>query len=54
MKEKHISQLAALMITVFATGQTQEETIKRSVTLYNPYKPTLAGGDQESTSACGR
>ena len=33
---------ALLLIPVILSGQnTQEETIKRSVTLYNPYKPTL-------------
>jgi hypothetical protein len=26
---------------VLATAQTEDETIRRSVTLYNPYKPTL-------------
>jgi hypothetical protein len=45
MKAKTYITAAALMITVLAAGQTQEETIKRSVTLYNPYKPTL----QEAT-----
>jgi|WetSurMetagenome_2_1015567.scaffolds.fasta_scaffold35399_2 hypothetical protein len=31
-----------LLIPVFVSGQTkQDETIKRSVTLFNPYKPTL-------------
>jgi len=45
MKAKTYITSAALMITVLAAGQTQEETIKRSVTLYNPYKPTL----QEAT-----
>jgi len=33
---------AALLFPLTLSGQTtQEETIKRSVTLYNPYKPTL-------------
>ena len=41
MKRKSYITLAALLISVFAAGQTQEDTIKRSVTLYNPYKPTL-------------
>jgi hypothetical protein len=41
MKRKSYITLAALLLSVFATGQTQEDTIKRSVTLYNPYKPTL-------------
>ncbi len=41
MKRKSYITLAALLISVLATGQTQEDTIKRSVTLYNPYKPTL-------------
>jgi hypothetical protein len=45
MKRKSYITLAALLLTVFATGQTQEDTIKRSVTLYNPYKPSL----QEAT-----
>jgi hypothetical protein len=45
MKAKTYITAAALMITVLATAQTEEETIKRSVTLYNPYKPTL----QEAT-----
>ena len=41
MKRKSYITLAALLLSVFAAGQTQEDTIKRSVTLYNPYKPTL-------------
>ncbi len=45
MKAKTYITAAALMITVLAMAQTEEETIKRSVTLYNPYKPTL----QEAT-----
>lgn len=45
MKRKSYITLAALLMSVLATGQTQEDTIKRSVTLYNPYKPTL----QEAT-----
>jgi len=45
MKRKSYITLAALLLTVLATGQTQEDTIKRSVTLYNPYKPSL----QEAT-----
>jgi hypothetical protein len=45
MKRKSYITLAALLLSVFATGQTQEDTIKRSVTLYNPYKPSL----QEAT-----
>ena len=32
---------AALMLSAVATAQTEEETIRRSVTLYNPYKPSL-------------
>ncbi len=45
MKGKIYITAAVLLISVIATGQTQEETIRRSVTLYNPYKPTL----QEAT-----
>ncbi len=45
MKGKIYITAAALLISAIATGQTQEESIKRSVTLYNPYKPTL----QEAT-----
>jgi len=45
MKGKTYITATALLISVLATGQTQEENIKRSVTLYNPYKPTL----QEAT-----
>ncbi len=45
MKEKIYITAAVLLISVFAKGQTQDETIRRSVTLYNPYKPTL----QEAT-----
>lgn len=45
MKRKSYITLAALLLSVFATGQTQEDTIKRSVTLYNPYIPSL----QEAT-----
>jgi len=45
MKRKTYITLAALLLTVFAAGQTKEDTIKRSVTLYNPYKPSL----QEAT-----
>ncbi len=45
MKRKSYITIAALLISVLVTGQTKEDTIKRSVTLYNPYKPTL----QEAT-----
>ncbi len=45
MKRKSYITLVALLLSVLATGQTQEDTIKRSVTLYNPYKPSL----QEAT-----
>jgi len=41
MKTKGYITAAALLITVVATAQTEDETIRRSVTLYNPYKPTL-------------
>ncbi len=41
MNRKPYIILAALLLTLAASGQTQEATIKRSVTLYNPYKPTL-------------
>lgn len=41
MNRKPYILLAVLLLTVAASGQTQEESIKRSVTLYNPYKPTL-------------
>jgi hypothetical protein len=45
MKAKTYLTAGALMISLLAAGQTEEETIKRSVTLYNPYKPSL----QEAT-----
>src|SRR5512133_685791 len=46
MKIRSYIIIAALLLPLAAIGQsTQEETIKRSVTLYNPYKPTL----QEAT-----
>lgn len=41
MKKKTYFTAAALLITVLAGGQTEDESIRRSVTLYNPYKPTL-------------
>jgi len=41
MKKKIYFTAAALLITVLAGGQTEDEAIRRSVTLYNPYKPTL-------------
>ena len=41
MNRKPYIILAALLLTLAASGQTEEATIKRSVTLYNPYKPTL-------------
>ena len=42
MKMRSYIFLAALFLPVAVMGQTtQDETIKRSVTLYNPYKPTL-------------
>jgi hypothetical protein len=41
MKRRQYITLAAIMLSLIATGQTQEEIIRRSVTLYNPYKPTL-------------
>ncbi len=41
MKVKTYITTAALLISVVAAGQTEEETIRRSVTLYNPYKPSL-------------
>jgi hypothetical protein len=41
MKAKTYITAAALLISVVAAGQTEEETIRRSVTLYNPYKPSL-------------
>lgn len=41
MKGKFYIMAAVLLITVTATAQTEEETMKRTVTLYNPYKPTL-------------
>lgn len=40
MKAKIYISAAALMISLLANGQT-EEAIRRSVTLYNPYKPSL-------------
>ncbi|HUW93431.1 MAG TPA: hypothetical protein VMV74_09715 [Bacteroidales bacterium] len=46
MKMRSYIFFAALLLPFAAFGQTtQDETIKRSVTLYNPYKPTL----QEAT-----
>jgi hypothetical protein len=41
MKQRIYITAAALLLTVIATAQTEEETIKRTITLYNPYKPTL-------------
>lgn len=41
MKRYQYITAAALLLSLVATAQTEEETIKRSVTLYNPYKPTL-------------
>ncbi|MDF1560840.1 MAG: hypothetical protein P1P83_11650 [Bacteroidales bacterium] len=41
MKKKIYFTAAALLITILAGGQTEDEAIRRSVTLYNPYKPTL-------------
>ena len=42
MRTKSYIVTLMLLIPVMVLGQnTQEETIKRSVTLYNPYKPTL-------------
>jgi len=40
MKAKIYISATALLISVLASGQT-EEAIRRSVTLYNPYKPSL-------------
>lgn len=45
MKLKAYITVAALLVTLIAGAQTQDETLRRSVTLYNPYKPTL----QEAT-----
>ena len=46
MKKRSYIAFAVLLMPLFALGQTtQDETIKRSVTLYNPYKPSL----QEAT-----
>jgi hypothetical protein len=45
MKVKAYITTAALLVTLIAGAQTQDETLRRSVTLYNPYKPTL----QEAT-----
>ena len=41
MNKKLYFAAAAMLITLVAGGQTKDETIRRSVTLYNPYKPTL-------------
>lgn len=41
MKGKTYTTAVAVLISVLVTGQTQDESIRRSVTLYNPYKPTL-------------
>jgi hypothetical protein len=41
MKGKYYIMAVALLISVTAAAQTEDETIKRTVTLYNPYKPTL-------------
>jgi hypothetical protein len=41
MKKKIYFAAAAMLITLLAGGQTEDEAIRRSVTLYNPYKPTL-------------
>lgn len=41
MKLKGYITAAVLLIPAFAAAQTEDETIRRSVTLYNPYKPTL-------------
>ncbi|MBE0668549.1 MAG: hypothetical protein IH593_12890, partial [Bacteroidales bacterium] len=42
MKMRSYIIFAALLLPFTVSGQTtQEETIKRSVTLYNPSKPTL-------------
>ena len=41
MKAKHYIMAVALLIPVTVTAQTEEESIRRTVTLYNPYKPTL-------------
>jgi hypothetical protein len=45
MKAKAYITITALLVTLIAGAQTKEETLRRSVTLYNPYKPTL----QEAT-----
>jgi hypothetical protein len=45
MKTRSYITFAALLLSVAVTGQKEEEALKRSVTLYNPYKPTL----QEAT-----
>lgn len=45
MKLKTYITAATLLISVLVTGQTEEEAFRRSVTLYNPYKPSL----QEAT-----
>lgn len=45
MKGKIYIAAVFLLLTATGTAQTGDETIRRSVTLYNPYKPTL----QEAT-----
>ena len=48
MKLKGYITAAAFLSTVLLTAQTEDETIRRSVTLYNPYKPTLQQADKRA------
>ncbi|MBK7489172.1 MAG: hypothetical protein IPI74_05035 [Bacteroidales bacterium] len=41
MKGKYYIMAVVMLITATAAAQTEDENIKRTVTLYNPYKPTL-------------
>ena len=41
MRVKYFMTAAALLFALTTAAQTEDESIKRTVTLYNPYKPTL-------------
>lgn len=49
MKTRSYITLAALLLSIAAAGQNEEEGIRRSVTLYNPYKPALQEAVKRTT-----
>lgn len=42
MKNRIYLVITGILMTLAVAGQTADESIKRSVTLYNPYKPSLS------------